>query len=485
MSVINKMLRDLDARRAAPALPAGEGPAGMRRGTASVKGRGQNGARAGTQSWRMTVAMVAVLVAAAMGWWYWHDSSTPVAVPVQVAQVTKPAPVAASAPKPASSASAPVPFTALPVQIAPAAGAQQMNQMLDQAAKTAPGDAPAGASPAPGVPQAGQPVLPGMPPGVTPEMMQQLAKTANVGQINVPSLPPGLAYELKQQLSQAAPSAGSATARAPVQPVTPSAAATSPRTAPAPSRQAMAGSTQAPLFSRPNPVLRPLPGSETVPPASSAAPAPAPLAVEPAVRSPVEREAIPKAATASTRATTIPQPKPAKAPPDPRQAAALETLTQARNLWNAGSREAALDLMRKAVAVAERAHAGGIEPGGRPSFQTLVRELARMELAEGQVSQVLELLVRLEPLLDDQADLWAVRGNAAQRLGQHQESVNAYGMALKLRPGEARWMLASAVSLAVQGQLTAAAEQAEKARAAGAVSPEVLTYLRQLGVPLR
>lgn len=482
MSVINKMLRDLDARRAAPALPAGEGPAGMRRGTASVKGRGQSGAGAGTQPWRMTVAMVAVLAAAAMGWWYWHDGSAPVGVPVQVAQVTKPAQVAASAPKPASAASAPVPFTALPVQIAPAVGAQQMNQMLDQAAKTASGDAPTGVPPAPGAPQAGQPVLPGMPPGITPEMMQQLAKTANVGQVNVPSLPPGLAYELKQQLSQAAPSAGSATARAPVQPVAPSAAATSPRTVPAPSRQVMAGSTQAPLFPRPNPVLRPLPGAETL---ASAAPAPAPLAAEPVSGSPAEREAMPKAATASTRATTTPQPKPAKAAPDPRQAAALETLTQARNLWNAGSREAALDLMRKAVAVAERAHAGGIEPGGRPSFQTLVRELARMELAEGQVSQVLELLVRLEPLLDDQADLWAVRGNAAQRLGQHQESVNAYGMALKLRPGEARWMLASAVSLAVQGQLTAAAEQAEKARAAGAVSPEVLTYLRQLGVPLR
>lgn len=444
MSVINKMLRDLDARRTVPALPTGEGPAGMRRGTVSVKGRGRNGAKAATPSWRMAVVMVAVLAAAAMGWWYWHDSRAPVGVPVQAAQVTKPA----------SSASASVPFTALPVQIAPAVGAQQVNQMLDRAAKTAPGDAPAGASPAPGAPQAGQPVLPGMPPGITPEMMQQLAKTENVGQINVPSLPPGLVYELKPQLSQAAPGAGSATARAPVQPAAPSAAATSPRTAPAPSRQAVAGSTQAPL------------------------------AAEPASGSPVEREAMPKAATASTRAAT-PQPKPAKALPDPRQAAALETLTQARNLWNAGSREAALDLMRKAVAVAERAHAGGTEPGGRPSFQTLVRELARMELAEGQVSQVLELLVRLEPLLDDQADLWALRGNAAQRLGQHQESVNAYGMALKLRPGEARWMLASAVSLAVQGQLTAAAEQAEKARAAGAVSPEVLTYLRQLGVPLR
>jgi len=169
----------------------------------------------------------------------------------------------------------------------------------------------------------------------------------------------------------------------------------------------------------------------------------------------------------------------------PRQAAALETLAQARALWNAGSREAALDVMRQAVAVAERAQASAPDAAALPAFQTLVRELARMELAQGQPGQVLELLVRLEPLLGDQADLWAVRGNAAQRLGRHADSVQAYQTALKLRPGEPRWMLASAVSLAALGQVNAAAEQAEKARAAGAVSQEVLTYLRQMGVPVR
>jgi hypothetical protein len=47
-------------------------------------------------------------------------------------------------------------------------------------------------------------------------------------------------------------------------------------------------------------------------------------------------------------------------------------------------------------------------------------------------------------------------------------------------------MLASAVSLAALGQLSASAEQVEKARAAGgAVSPEVLNYLRQMGVAVR
>jgi Flp pilus assembly protein TadD len=116
---------------------------------------------------------------------------------------------------------------------------------------------------------------------------------------------------------------------------------------------------------------------------------------------------------------------------------------------------------------------------------SLARELARMELAEGQVSQALAMLTRLEPALSGFADVWAVRGNAAQRLGRHQESAAAYMMALKLRPDEPRWMLGAAVSLAAQGQTAAAAELAEKARAGGVLSREVAAYLRQLGVALR
>jgi hypothetical protein len=46
-------------------------------------------------------------------------------------------------------------------------------------------------------------------------------------------------------------------------------------------------------------------------------------------------------------------------------------------------------------------------------------------------------------------------------------------------------MLGAAVSLAALGRLDAAAEQVERARSLGAVSPEILAYLRQAGVPLK
>ena len=174
-------------------------------------------------------------------------------------------------------------------------------------------------------------------------------------------------------------------------------------------------------------------------------------------------------------------PSPAAAPiNERRQNAAQEALAQAQTLWNAGSREEGLALVREAVNAVERA-----QPHDGALLAQLAREQVRMELALGRPATALALLTRLEPVLSGQADLWAVRGNAAQRLGRHAESVQAYRAALQLRPGEQRWMLGMAVSLAALGQLDAAAEQAEQARALGSVSPEVLTYLRQAGVPLR
>jgi tetratricopeptide (TPR) repeat protein len=115
----------------------------------------------------------------------------------------------------------------------------------------------------------------------------------------------------------------------------------------------------------------------------------------------------------------------------------------------------------------------------------MAREYARMLMAESRPAPVWELLTRLEPVLLDQADLWAVRGNAAQRLGRHQDSVHAYLTALQSRPAEQRWLLGAAVSLAALGQTASATEMADKARSVGVVSKDVQTYLRQMGVVVK
>lgn len=144
-----------------------------------------------------------------------------------------------------------------------------------------------------------------------------------------------------------------------------------------------------------------------------------------------------------------------------------------------------MELMQQSLAVAERSAKADPGPAAVALLTSLVREMARMQLSEGRYGAVWEMLTRLEPFLGAQAaDLWAIRANAAQRLGRHQDSVHAYMVALQSRPEEQRWLLGSAVSLAALGKTAAAAEMAEKARAIAPVSKEIAAYLRQTGVLL-
>lgn len=167
------------------------------------------------------------------------------------------------------------------------------------------------------------------------------------------------------------------------------------------------------------------------------------------------------------------------------QQAGSDAVAQAQSLWTSGSHDAAMDLMQQSIAAAERSAKTGSGPAGSAVLNPLVREMARMQLAEGRFGAVWEMLTRLEPLLGNQADLWAIRANAAQRLGRHQDSVHAYMMALQSRPDEQRWLLGTAVSLAALGQTSSATEMAEKARSVGPISKDILAYLRQTGVQLR
>jgi len=167
------------------------------------------------------------------------------------------------------------------------------------------------------------------------------------------------------------------------------------------------------------------------------------------------------------------------------QQAGGDAIAQAQSLWNTGSHDAAMDLMQQSIAAAERSAKAGSSPPGNTVLLALVREMTRMQLAEARFGAVWELLTRLEPLLGNQPDLWAIRANAAQRLGRHQDSAHAYMMALQSRPDEQRWLLGAAVSLAALGQTGSATEFAEKARSAGPISKDILAYLRQAGVSLR
>ena len=231
---------------------------------------------------------------------------------------------------------------------------------------------------------------------------------------------------------------------------------------------------------------------------TSTPPGPA-IAAAPLVVPAVARERTKAAGPATPVAAKQPDPATAKAPaaapqtdttaPPPvaqrQQQAGGDAMAQVQSLWNNGSRDAAIDLMQQSIAAAERAVKAGSGANASLVLIPLAREMARMQLAEGRFGAVWEMLTRLEPQLGNQPDLWAIRANAAQRLGRHQDSVHAYMVALQSRPDEQRWLLGTAVSLAALGQISSASEMAEKARAVGPVSKDILAYLRQAGVVFR
>ena len=406
MSVINKMLRDLDSRQAASTIPVqtGESRARMARGTLSVNESDHAGRRRASLPVTVLVATTVVVLGGAAGaWWYLTHNQT---AQRKVEQVRlAPTPIPTPAPAPAS---------ATPLLVA------------------APAAAPA---PAPAIqPQVVAPVTVA---AAVPVLAHTPVDPAPVPQkVAIVALP--------------------VTAKLPV--VEPSARA----------------AVSLKLDRR----LKGVPSSDT----AARPPTPAPAA---GMLQPVPERSLsepPMKERPMTSASTVADTTTAVAPGPSRQSPALDALAQAQSLWNSGSHAPAIELAREALAAAERA---GTSTGNTSVLATLARELARMELAEGRISQALEMLTRLQPALAGVADVWALRGNAAQRLGRHPESAAAYLMALKLRPNEARWMLGAAVSLAAQGQTAEAAELAEKARSGGVLSPEVATYLRQLGVPLR
>lgn len=180
-------------------------------------------------------------------------------------------------------------------------------------------------------------------------------------------------------------------------------------------------------------------------------------------------------------AAAVPQlPAPVAAPQKTQNQIAMEVLAQAQLQWSDGDQAGALQVVQGVISSLVQRPASD-----SAALVAAAREYVRMVMAQQRPADALAMLVRLEPQLTKVADIWALRGNAAQRLGLHAQAVHAYLNALELQPGQARWLLAVAVSLAAQGQTTSAAEFADKARRGGFLPPDVANYLKQLGVALQ
>ena len=424
VSVVNKMLRDIDSRRSPDKQPvkAGEARTGMESDTVIVNDSHRGERSAGSLSAGTILTVAVIVLAGSVGpWWYLNESGFLQRNLEPTTAINPPV-------------SSPAPNVELVI---------------------APSPTPATVTPGSAQPPAAiaTPPVGAMLSAMTPSPMES-------SQIDATGM------------SQVSPDQPANERRTAVEPLGGTAVVSTP--ANSGNFQPSAAIETPPVAARlaavePSPALSSPTAAISAPPATPDRPVrEAPAKKRPVTVAPV----MPTAA-----AVAAPQPQQARSP-------VLEALAQAQSLWQSGSRQASMSLLREALAVAERANPVGLPSADHSELVLLARELARTNLILGQPGPALALLRRLEPALFGFADVWAVRGNAAQRLGRHQESATAYLMALKLRPNEPRWMLGAAVSLAAQGKIGKATELAEKARIGGVLSVEVAAYLRQLGVNL-
>jgi len=257
------------------------------------------------------------------------------------------------------------------------------------------------------------------------------------------------------------------TARAPVSVPVPAAAASPVPAVPA------APAAAVPAPEEPAIELRSLKLAELL---SDQAAAPEPAAA--ARAEPPRQGAAPPRPTPAPAAARSPVAMAVPAHPPLRQVAADETVAAGRTLWADGSRDAALATLRDALAAAEAER-------NASATGELARELARLEMAGNRAQAALDLLKRLEGALGEDADAWALRGNAEQRLALHHDAAASYLAALKLRPGEGRWMVGAAISLAADGKTAEAQAWVAKARSRGAITPPIAAYLQQIGIDPR
>lgn len=105
-----------------------------------------------------------------------------------------------------------------------------------------------------------------------------------------------------------------------------------------------------------------------------------------------------------------------------------------------------------------------------PTRSDWAMALARLQVDAGNVQGALATLQSHQPQAQGNADYLGFMGVLQQHLQRHHEAVLSYQAALRLKPREGRWWYALGLSLEVEQQADAAREAFAKARSAGGLT---------------
>jgi Tfp pilus assembly protein PilF/ketosteroid isomerase-like protein len=138
---------------------------------------------------------------------------------------------------------------------------------------------------------------------------------------------------------------------------------------------------------------------------------------------------------------------------------------------------ARLWLEQKQQAEAERLLIEGISLQPEQSGYSML--LARMKVARNDLSGGVEVLKAGLPQAQHRADYRAFYATLLQRAGNHAEAVTNFQAALHHQPGNAPWWLGLGISLQAAGQASEAKSAFQQALALGTLSPELQRYAQQ------
>lgn len=116
---------------------------------------------------------------------------------------------------------------------------------------------------------------------------------------------------------------------------------------------------------------------------------------------------------------------------------------------------------------------------GQPAQLGWAMSLARLQVERGELEDAWQTLDHSLPAAGSSPDYLGFTANVLQRLGRHDEAAEQYRKATRLAPADGRWWLGLGWCLDAQGNAADAREAFLRARQAGNLSPELVTLIDQ------
>lgn len=112
-----------------------------------------------------------------------------------------------------------------------------------------------------------------------------------------------------------------------------------------------------------------------------------------------------------------------------------------------------------------------------PKQQQMAMLLARLQIERG--GPAVETLMRTLPYAGNNPDYLAFLAGALQKAQRHREAVEQYQAALRLMPQNGVWWMGMGISLQADKRSTEAVDAYQRAKASGSLSPELVSFVER------